>query len=198
MRRICSIPDILDLNVRKIGFLAGSFDPPHDGHLHLMERVLLEGHVDHIVVCPHSHNPAKKHRLADMPHRLQMVDALTSHSVVRDSISTVDPWFLHGHQNAEFHDVVTQLTTSRLEVWIVAGQDAVPNNYFESHRSLPHVIVPRKGYSNRPSDVLSGPLVVTAPIEDNASSSVRTKLSDGVAHPIPAVDSYVKTKNLYE
>lgn len=197
MARICTANDILGLGVCRIGFLGGSFDPPHEGHLRLMERVLLDEHVDHLIVCPHSLNPAKMHRLADIFHRLQMVDILISRSDISSRISTCDPCFVHGLQNSEFHTVAVQLMMSGLEVWIVLGQDAVRRDYSEWLRNLPHIVVSRMGYSSGSNDVLTGPVVLAPPVGNHKSCSVRAQLSDGLPHPIPEVDLYIRTEALY-
>ncbi|MDP1835901.1 MAG: nicotinate-nucleotide adenylyltransferase [Chlamydiales bacterium] len=62
----------------QIGFLGGTFDPPHNGHLSLALS-LMEAHgLEEVWFCPASTNPFKKDRLTTDPHhRLQMARLAT-------------------------------------------------------------------------------------------------------------------------
>ena len=63
-----------DLVKKKIGFLGGSFDPIHFGHLHL-GLSLQEAHkLDEVIVCPASVSPLKTVNPQAAQHRLAMAE----------------------------------------------------------------------------------------------------------------------------
>ena len=68
---LTNINDLINLQAKKIAFFAGSFDPMHNGHLQVIKSIL-EKHVDHVVICPHSHNPQKK--LIPMADRVTIIN----------------------------------------------------------------------------------------------------------------------------
>lgn len=64
----------------RIGFFGGSFDPIHNGHLHLALRLFEEHKLDEIFFCPASQSPHKKHKppQASRDDRRAMVTAAIS------------------------------------------------------------------------------------------------------------------------
>ena len=56
----------------KYGFFLGSFDPPHLGHFAVVEKVLKEGLVDHVIMVPAPQNPWKKEKPASLGIRYWM------------------------------------------------------------------------------------------------------------------------------
>ena len=57
----------------KIGILGGSFDPIHNGHLHMAECAYEQYELDEIWLIPNGHAPHKdEDRMADAVHRLNM------------------------------------------------------------------------------------------------------------------------------
>lgn len=57
-----------------IGFLGGSFDPVHFGHLKLATQMIESGHVDQVWFCPAWINPLKQDTSpTPVKHRLKMV-----------------------------------------------------------------------------------------------------------------------------
>ncbi len=197
MASISCTGDILALGVQRVGFMSGSFDPPHDSHLAVMEQVLLDGQVDHVMVCAHSCNPEKIERLTPIEHRLAMLQALISSSNLADRISTCDPSAIHGIENLTFLQSVERLQNLGLEVWVVRGQDAIRDHYPDDLRKVPHIVIPRQGYENHPNEVLRGKFLMTRPIGKNSSTAVREQLKRGIPHPVPAVDRYIREKRLY-
>lgn len=62
-------------NKKKIGFLGGTFDPIHHGHLSLALEVLEKRKLDEIWFCPTSISPFKLNNFpASINHRLNMVE----------------------------------------------------------------------------------------------------------------------------
>jgi len=189
---------LLDLGARRLGFFSGTFDPPHDGHLRLMERVLGGRHVDCVVVCPHNHNPRKQANRVDMIHRVAMLERLLEHSQEAARLFLCDPLFLHGLQNKAFHLISCEPRLHGREPWLVRGRDALRPGYCPVLAKLPHVVVPRDGAGNAGlQDILSAGYVVTTPIADNSSTNVRAILAAGGFHPVNTIDQYIRTEGLY-
>lgn len=60
--------------VKPIGLYGGSFDPPHDGHLHVALTALEQGEMEHIWVVPTFRNPLRgRAPIVEGHHRLAMV-----------------------------------------------------------------------------------------------------------------------------
>lgn len=57
----------------KIGFLLGSFDPIHIGHVQMINSALNSG-FDKVIVIPTVQNPWKKSKATDFAYRCQMID----------------------------------------------------------------------------------------------------------------------------
>ncbi len=59
----------------KIGFFGGTFDPIHNGHLHLAKEVLKIHKLDEIWFCPVRQNPLQlEKKAAPIEHRLKMIE----------------------------------------------------------------------------------------------------------------------------
>lgn len=59
----------------KVGFLLGSFDPPHIGHMHMISMTLQE--LDLVVVVPAMQNPWKERQSTNFELRCQMLEDIT-------------------------------------------------------------------------------------------------------------------------
>ena len=60
--------------MQRVGLLGGTFDPVHNGHLQLGEKVLERYGLDKIVFIPAAHPPHKNEAVVgDVEHRLEML-----------------------------------------------------------------------------------------------------------------------------
>lgn len=66
--------------MKKIGYFGGSFDPIHNGHLHLSLEIAEKHKLDEVYFCPTSQSPFKKEKppVASKDHRRAMVTAAIS------------------------------------------------------------------------------------------------------------------------
>lgn len=60
----------------KLGFLLGTFDPMHIGHIATISTVLSEHKCDKVFVVPTVHNPTKDMPLADFKQRCEWIQQL--------------------------------------------------------------------------------------------------------------------------
>lgn len=60
----------------KFGFLLGTFDPMHIGHIATISSVLYDKKCDKVFVVPTVHNPSKDMPLADFSQRCEWIERL--------------------------------------------------------------------------------------------------------------------------
>ena len=60
-----------DRGSMRIGLFGGTFDPPHNGHIHLILSLIEAHHLDRVLIVPAQSNPLKPPQ-APPEHRLQM------------------------------------------------------------------------------------------------------------------------------
>ena len=65
--------------MKRIGIMGGTFDPIHNGHISIAQKVKDSYHLDEVVFVPSGNPPHKKERqITDASHRLAMVKAAIS------------------------------------------------------------------------------------------------------------------------
>ena len=62
-----------------VGLLGGSFDPPHDGHVHISQAALKRFGLDHLWWLVSPGNPLKEHGPAPLGERMQASQAMMRH-----------------------------------------------------------------------------------------------------------------------
>ncbi len=117
--------------MKKIGFLGGSFDPIHIGHLHLAISLLEAFDLDQVLFCPAACAPHKKEKIvgADPFARLEMVRlaietaplfALLDWEVVRGGVSySVDTMraLVKERPGNQFFLLLGEDSFSQLDTW---------------------------------------------------------------------------------
>ncbi|HAM97273.1 MAG TPA: hypothetical protein DCQ26_01575 [Marinilabiliales bacterium] len=123
MKVISTVDEVFSLPGKRIAFFGGSFDPPHFGHLDFIRKAAVMQKLDHIIVCPHSHNPEKK--VAEIEHRLRMMD-LIFETNTETNIFALSPIVCHGIQNQLFiDDILYLLRRRKKEVYVLLGCDSL-------------------------------------------------------------------------
>lgn len=74
----------------KIGFLFGSFDPIHIGHLHMISTVFLHNIVDKVIVVPTIQNPWKTNKAASFNDRCTMINMAIQPFGDKVELSTIE------------------------------------------------------------------------------------------------------------
>lgn len=108
----------------RIGFLMGSFDPIHIGHVNMIRSVLNSNAVDKVVVVPSGHNPWKQNDPAPFELRLQMIrEAIRpfgDRCEVSDIESTFEPPYTSNKPLGHFKEAY-----GSDERYIICGSDTV-------------------------------------------------------------------------
>lgn len=107
---------------RKIGFLMGSFDPMHIGHVGVIRNVISNGLADKVIVVPCFQNPWKKNTPAPFEKRIEIINIQTAWFGEKVEVSDVE-----GFIEAPYY---SYKTLSKLkgqypddELFIVCGTD---------------------------------------------------------------------------
>lgn len=131
--------DLEALSPSRIGFFSGSFNPVHDGHIALAERVL-EGGLDHVVFVPHSLNPEKRDILVPIAHRIEMILILKNIARFSGKMHVMDPAFIEGTRSEAFTALCEGLAARGSACSIVCGSDMFSRPYYPSLCALDHYI----------------------------------------------------------
>lgn len=57
----------------KVGFFLGSFNPVHNGHIRIAEKVIKENGLDKVIFVPTMQNPFKQQKPVDIETRAQLI-----------------------------------------------------------------------------------------------------------------------------
>lgn len=124
----------------KIGFLMGSFDPIHTGHINMIRESL--NYVDKVIVVPSGHNPWKKAEPAPFDIRVKMIEASIKPFFNRVEVSgvenTFEPpyyankplnYFRDKYKDDELYIICGSDTAGKIQYWKNANIDILP--YFK-------------------------------------------------------------------
>lgn len=189
------------IKIKSCAIFGGSFDPIHNGHLHLIDSISKSHKFDQFVVVP-AGDPYQKKCLASPADRLKMVElALAGKSVeVSDcEIRRTGP----SYAIDTLHEIENLYPAERY-LWIV-GSDAfagIPSwNRFEELIGLVEfLVIARPGSGNL--EAIPGVRFERLDIDalDISSTEVRSRIKskEDVAHLLPTpVATFIKEKGLY-
>lgn len=195
-----------------VAIIGGTFDPPHRGHLTLVDAAMHHLHCDYAIIRPSNGNPLKTHNQVDFHHRINMCEILfgnienVSISSYESKLSyptysylTVQSMF-NGEpdsicQNAHYHFMIGEDCLQHLEQWnhleqIFAFSDiyAVGPNVAHMYENLPSWLQRNMGYIQIPSVVDIHSTQIRNQIKENEYNNTYT--SDDVIR-------YIQKHNLY-
>jgi len=190
----------------KIGFLGGSFDPVHFGHLIAAQDVYEQYELDHLFLVPAAQAPLKPQDVLSTPlDRMSMLQAacewdqrlqISDHELSRGGISyTIDSV---RHFRAQFpHD----------ELFWVIGGDQVPllhkwKDINELVKMVEFIFLERPGHPAKPHQEIPGLRLhrCDGHLIEISSSELRRRVSEGLAlhYFCPQkVIAYIEDKKLY-
>lgn len=118
----------------KVAFYLGSFNPPHYGHLMVINEALQNFKVDKVVVVPAMHNPTKKEKPAPFDIRCSWMEracgAFTNVEIDRIEESMIPPFYsyatLHALRNKYCNDktylLIGEDLVEQIPDWMNGGQ----------------------------------------------------------------------------
>ncbi len=189
------------IKIKNCALFGGTFDPFHNGHLHLIKTLLATERFDCFVVIP-AGDPYQKSLKASGEERLSMVKSALAHEDIEISdceIRRSGPSYAIDTVNE-----MKVLFPSERFTWIL-GSDAFAGlptwNRFEELSKLVNFMVVKRPGSPEPQPI---PGVESEVVEisalDISSTSIRNHLKNGedVGDLLPAsVASYIKERGLY-
>ena len=189
------------IKIKNCALFGGTFDPFHNGHLHLIKTLLATERFDCFVVIP-AGDPYQKSLKASGEERLSMVKSALAH----EDIEISDCEILRSGPSYAIDTVneMKVLFPSERFTWIL-GSDAFAGlptwNRFEELSKLVNFMVVKRPGSPEPQPI---PGVDSEVVEisalDISSTSIRNHLKNGedVGDLLPAsVASYIKERGLY-
>lgn len=108
----------------KVAFYLGSFNPPHYGHLTVINEAFRNFNMDKVVVVPAMHNPIKKSKPAPFDIRCSWLERICSEfdddvEVDRIEESMIPPYYSY----ATLHALRTKYCND--ETYLLIGEDLV-------------------------------------------------------------------------
>lgn len=192
------------------GFLGGTFDPIHFGHLNLAIEMLEKHKLDRIFFCPASHSPEKIDQpIASADQRFTMVrlaiEPISSFSVTNLELQRSGPSYTietirqlkMEYPEADFHLILGEDLLKGLTNWkdVEVLFQLAPPLVGSRHQSLS---VTWKLFSRFKKKICEG--FTPIPLLDISSSALRKRLKEGAycGHLIPAkVLDYIERNHLY-
>ena len=213
--------------MRRIGLLGGTFDPVHNGHLQLAQRVLADFGLAKIIFIPAAHPPHKNGTLvSDVVHRLQMLKlALSSQQgfelsdieISRDKISytfdTIMQLEKESGSTVRYHFIIGYDALSEIETWYRWNDLLRATNFIVAVRpgfSLKKIeqLLERNGFApdnDTPDRWIGGQhgnevLFLAGEIIDISSTDIRQRIAAQEAWEElvpPGVADYINRNRLY-
>ncbi|MBL7155552.1 MAG: nicotinate-nucleotide adenylyltransferase [Candidatus Omnitrophica bacterium] len=188
---------------KRIGILGGTFNPVHNGHIHIARETLKKLRLDKIIFIPTAIPPHKKIRgNATNTDRLRMLDLATANKK-RFVVSQYEL-----RQKGKSYSIKTAKSLKKkygkkTELFFLIGSDSLAGlkkwkKIAKLTALLRFVVVPRPGFKTETR--FSSVLRLDIPKKDISSTEIRLLVRKGkcLAHLVPkSVRKYIKTKKLY-
>jgi len=192
----------------RIGFLGGTFDPPHFGHLHLAIELMERCGLDEVWFCPAQANPLKQEPVATALQRLQMVQFAVEEI---PGLKVIDLELTRPSPSYTIDTIKTLCNTQSNHTFhLLLGDDAVNTFYlWKDVEELVHLAPPLVGLRSRHLKPFLGSQIVidalqrgmvSMPVIEITATEIRNRLENHhtCIHLIPAkVLDFIATHQLY-
>ena len=138
-------------NVKKIGILGGTFDPPHLGHLHISKIAIKKLKLDKVIWFITKQNPLKQKPYSDTNLRIKLSKNITKHQK-KISIKCLDNLV----RSTKIFDVLNYFKENRrnLKLFFIIGADNLINLHkWHKWKKIPKlakiIVFARSNYSTK-------------------------------------------------
>ena len=187
----------------KIGILGGTFDPIHNGHLHLARQALKRLSLDKVIFVPAHLPPHKKNsKIAPAHHRYGMVKLAINNTKVFE-ISDVEIKRKGRSYSVETLKQLKRRFGPRVQIFFITGSDSLEDieswkNLREILRLCRFVIVKRPCFKIKKS--CHDFMMLDIEAKDISATDIRNRI--GSKKPVKrlmpdSVIEYIKRHNLY-
>lgn len=128
----------------RLGFLLGTFDPMHIGHIATISTVLYENKCDKVYVVPTVHNPTKDMPVADFEQRCNWIDKLIEPFGDAAECCRVEEELKEPYYSCFTLEKISERYGDDNELFIICGADII--NTIESWRNYETMIKDRFKY----------------------------------------------------
>ena len=186
----------------KIGIYVGSFNPPHKGHIKIVDH-LINNYLDKIIIIP-TGNYWDKNDLIDIEHRINMLKLYKKENIIIDE----------ENNKIEYTYQILNILSKKYredELYLVIGADNIINfdkwKNYEEILKYNLIILNRSNidiikYLNNLNKKDKYIIVNDLPSIDISSTMIRDKIKNKEEDLIKYIDSgvyeYIKSKKLYE
>lgn len=193
----------------KICIFGGSFDPVHNGHLHLINEIKSELEIDKFIVVPANISPLKRNvNITDNHHRLNMLKLALKNDFPN---CVIDKYELNAGGISYTIDTIKKLKLTYgldNEYYFLIGSDniCVIKKWKEYKRVLnlaKFVIVPRGNFikDHIEKEILKEIIISKITEIDVSSSKIRNAIKENksISKFVPtSVKQYINKNNLYK
>lgn len=191
----------------RVGFYTGTFDPPHAGHLELVEGMRQRLGLDIVYVLP---NPSTPHKPEASPYPVRK--RMAELAFIRDGLRVADPELSSTLESSGPDGAIRELLEQYgedAEIYRIMGDDTF--NYYAEHPDAfthPRLKLAFSRRAQRGTGEITGSnrrigesSVVEVALEEKGHSStqIRNALARGESHPamLPDVFRYIHAQGLY-
>jgi len=161
-----------------IGLLGGSFDPPHEGHVHISREALRRFGLDRVWWLASPGNPLKRHGPAPLPARMAAARALLDHP--RIDVTDFEAC-LGTRYTAETLAALRALCPGRRFIWLMGADNLAQFHRWQDWRRIMQSVP--VGVLARPGQRISARLSVAARVHGAARLPAAQSQALGRAEP---------------
>ncbi|MFM8205879.1 MAG: nicotinate-nucleotide adenylyltransferase [Actinomycetales bacterium] len=194
------------IKINKCAIYGGTFDPIHNGHLHLIKELTNTGEFDKFIIVP-TGTPSQRSAIASAEDRFEMTRLAVAQAIGSDSRVEVADIEVKRDGLSFAIDTVTEISQKypQHEIYWVIGSDAFPSietwhNFSELSKIVKFLVIERPGYTESvpPLEVQFERRKIAA--LDLSASEIRNQLraDQDISNNVPSsVLEFIKRNGLY-
>jgi nicotinate-nucleotide adenylyltransferase len=160
--------------VRRIGLLGGSFNPAHEGHLHISRQALAKLRLDEIWWLVSPQNPLKPARgMAPLKTRIRVAREVARHPRIR--VSAIEAELGTTHTAETLERLIARFPAHRF-IWLMGADNLIQISRWRDWRAIfaavPVAVFARPAYSLRALVSVAARRFASARIPENAAGAL--------------------------